>query len=83
MDYATVDLIEYFPLPLASLGNFILDENNASGLSQQLQQLISQGESAAAKLATDTRAVVASGTAVGVVHYFLKLTHLRRSKKSC
>jgi hypothetical protein len=56
-----------------------------SGLSQQLQHLISEGVSAAAELATDPGVVVASGMAVGAsvrVHYFFKLTQLRRSNKS-
>lgn len=57
---------QIFPFAMASLGNFILDESNVTGLSQQLQQLISEGVSAAAKLATGPRVVVASETAVGV-----------------
>jgi hypothetical protein len=54
-----------FSFAMASLGSYILDEHNGPSLSQQIQQHISEGTSAVAKLAVNPRVVVASGTVVG------------------
>jgi hypothetical protein len=54
-----------FPFAMASLGNYILDENIVPTLSQHIQETLSKGASAVAKLATNPR-VVATGLAVGL-----------------
>jgi hypothetical protein len=54
-----------YPFAMASLGSFILDEHNGPSLSRQIQLHISEGTSAVAKLATNPRVVVVSGTLIG------------------